>query len=341
LIPTAGAWRSTGWLAAALAVSVVGLALIVRQVATRPPAPAPSSPAKAAAEPPAAADLSVTGRLRARQVEAVGAAIDGTIESIEVIEGQEVVEGQLLARIQNSRLELEEERARLEVERLQSRVNAIESQLLSVRLEIFRAEAESARAAAARALAEKQYQRQQMLLREGAVARLVFEKAEQDWEKARAEAEAASELARQTQTKSDVLNQNLDEARRALAEKLEELEDTRQERLATEIHAPVDGLLVSVKATAGQEVSREARDLFEIAPNPRELEFVANLRPDEAKGIQPGQAAVIQVVESGNQPIAGRVKSVTEGLLVIEFEAPDPAVRPGVTARAQLPRTTR
>ncbi len=321
------------WVAGGMA----GLLVVAAAVYFGTRRPAPTAPAPVAETPSAApAEIILTGRLRARQVERIPAPIEGTLESVEVIEGQEVFEGQLLARIRNSRLELEEEQAKAEVERLQTRVNGLESQLMSARLEQSRAEADAARALASRTLAEKNFQRQQMLLREGATARLVFEKSEQEFTKARADGDAAAELARQARSKIEVLQQNLDEAKRQLAEKNQELDDTLQEKLATEVHAPVDGLIVTIKGGAGQEVTRDAKDLFEIATNAAELELVAELPAGQPLRIEPGQLAVIQVVEAGNQPLAGKVKSVSSSVAVIEIEAVDPSVKPGLTAQARL-----
>jgi multidrug efflux system membrane fusion protein len=320
------------WAAAAVTILIAGGVWYAKKV--QPAAPAVVAPPPTVSETPA--NPSWAGRLRARKVESVAAPIEGTLESVEVIEGQEVFEGQLLARIRNSRLDLEEEQAKLEVERLENRVNGLESQLASSRLEASRAEAEASRTRAEASLAAKNYERQQMLLREGATARLTFEKAEQEHEKARTEADAAGESVRKSASRIEVLIRNLDEARRELASRAEDLEDARQEKLASEVHAPVDGLLVGVKRAAGEEVTRDVKDLFQITTNPAELEFVAEISAADTKRLTPGAAAIIQVAEAGNEPIPGRIKSASAGLLVIELDAPSPAVKPGLTAQAQV-----
>jgi len=51
--------------------------------------------------------------------------------------------------------------------------------------------------------------------------------------------------------------------------------------------------------------------------------------------VHPGLQAAVTVAESPN-PLAGQVKSVDQGKVVVEFANPDPVVKPGLTARVRI-----
>lgn len=282
-------------------------------------------------------EITLAGQIRAKNIILVGAPIEGTLEGVDVMNGQDIFEGQLLGRVQNTQLQVAEEQAKLEVERLQTRVNSLEAQLISTRLEASRADADATNARSRFTQAEKNYQRQQMLLREGATPRLTFEKAERDFQTLKTESEAVSEIARQASSKVEVTGQNLDEARKLLSEKQEDLDNVQQQLIGAEVHSPVDGLLIAHRAESGGAVTRDMKDLFQIAVNLGELQLTANVTPQQAAKLHPGQQAMILVAEAGNQPLGGIVESIKDGQLVVNFTSPDPAIRPGLTAQIRLP----
>lgn len=297
--------------------------------------PAPAATAAASEAPPS--ELTVPGVIRARHVVLVGAPIDGTLEAMDLLDGQEVFEGQLLARVRSQRLDVELEEAKLEAERLQERVNSLDSQLIAARLEASRAEADAARARAALAIAEKDYLRQKTLLAEGATPRLTYEKAEREYQALKSEAEALAGMAQTTQARLEVTQKNLDEARRLLAEKERDLETVESRIQEGAIHSPVDGVLLSHRAGPGDEVTAEMKDLFQIAVSLAELNFVAPITPDQEKRVQAGQPVIIQIAELGGLPAEGVIKSASKGELVVEFTSPGAAVRPGLSAQARVP----
>jgi HlyD family secretion protein len=298
--------------------------------------------AAVAAPPPEAApsELTVSGTIRARHVLTVAAPIDGTLEAMDILDGQEVFEGQLLARVRSQRLDVEMEEARLEVERLQDRVNSLDSLLIGSRLEASRADADATRARAALAIAEKDYQRQKVLLAEGATPRLTYEKAAREYLSLKSEADALAGMAQATQARMEVTQKNLDEARRLLAEKQKDEEIVEAAIQEGAIHAPADGVLIAHRAGPGDEVTASMRDLFQLAVNLGDLLFTAQITADQERLIEPGQPVLIQVAEAGGIPIEGRVRSAADRELVVEFSSPDPVVRPGLSAQVRIPLQT-
>jgi multidrug efflux pump subunit AcrA (membrane-fusion protein) len=314
----------------AFVAGAIGTLLYQQRKATPPPAPV-VAPVQTEVN-----ELTLSGKIRAKYIVLVPAPMDGTLEGLEAIDGQEVFEGQLLARIRNSTLETAEEEAKLELDRLQTRLNNLEGSLIAARLEASRADADSIRARGQFAAAERTYLKQKSLFQEGATARLTYEKAVKDFETLKSEAEAVAEITRQAAGKMDVVQKNIEEAKKLLADKTQDLDDVKAQLLATEVHAPVDGLLVGHKADAGDEVKRDMADLFQIATNVAELELTVELTPAQAPLLKPGMSAVIQVAEAGNQPVSATVRTVEGAMAVLEFMAPDPAVKPGLTAQVRV-----
>ena len=94
--------------------------------------------------------------------------LEGVVGAFFADVGQEVFQGQLLARITNQGLETGQQAAQKEAEVAQSKVNALESEIVSARLEASRARADASRARGEYDRLEKIYRRQQMLFNEGA-----------------------------------------------------------------------------------------------------------------------------------------------------------------------------
>jgi len=245
-----------------------------------------------------AAEITLPGLIRAQHVVPVGVPVDGTIEFIGPEAGQEVYEGELLARVTNQGLEASQQLAKAQVERAQTRVDSLNSALIAAQLEISRARADAARAQSELERAEKAYQRQQILQKEGAARRLEFEKVQKEFQLAEAHYRALDELARQSEQRAESLRKELDNARRLLEDKNRELEEASQELASAEIRSPANGILVKSAKHAGEEVTRDLKDLFEIAvdlslleavvvPEPALLRRLARVSPASSRWSRP------------------------------------------------------
>jgi multidrug resistance efflux pump len=284
-------------------------------------------------------ELTLAGKVRAQHVVSVPAPIEGTLDMVLVEAGQDVFEGQLLVRIKNQLLETAQEQAVQELERAQNRVTNYEGQIVAARLEAARADADSARAQSEAARLERAYARQQLLHREGATPRLTFEKAQKEYETAKEEADTARDVAKAAGDRVAHLQQDLDQSKKAVEEKTEDLEGAKADLAAAEVHSPVDGVVVAAPAQAGTEVHKSATDLFQIAVDLSLLEAVLEPDPLALERVKPGQAAVVTAVELGNEPIEGRVKEVKDNVVVVEFASPDPALKPGLTVQVKIKLT--
>ncbi len=323
-----------GGVAVLVVVAAGALMLFRRAQAPKKPAGA-KTPAAAAAIGP---EVSLTGRIRAQSVIAVAVPVDGTVQELLVETGQPVFEGQLLGRIENTGLETEQQQAAAEAARTQERVDQLQSELITARLEASRARADANRAQGEFDRAERKFLRQQMLFREGATPRTLFEKAQADYQTEKTDRETLAQVARLAEDRLSGVVSRLDAMRKTLEEKNAALDQARESAAAAEIRSPVDGLVVARTRQVGEEVATTVVDLFQIAVNLSALEAVVEPEPPVLARVRPGQDALIQTAELPNA-IPGRVKEIQGTQVIVEFTSPDPSLLPGATAQVRIKLT--
>lgn len=281
-------------------------------------------------------EISIPGKIEAQHVVPVPVPVGGVLESFLVETGQEVYQGQLLARIRNDGLEQTREAAAAEVDRIDARVSNLESSIVAARLEATRGRSDASDAKSAYARAEKNFLRQQMLNREGATPRLAYEKGQKEFETTKADFETLDIVARQAEDRVSELIKNLDAARRLLQTKTQDLEGAKADLASSEVYSPVDGIVVRRRGVEGDEVTPDIRDLFQIGVELSELEAVVEPTPPMLLRIKPGQSALLQVAEVPGNGVLGKVREVRGTQVVVEFSNPNPAIKPGLTAQVRI-----
>jgi multidrug resistance efflux pump len=324
------------WLAAVLAVALGGAgvaAWIWHARTARKPAPAPA--AKAAPLPPGS-EVRLQGRLVAQHVVKVDAPIDGVVQEFAVKPGEDVYEGQILAHIQNDLLEENSREAASELERAKTRLSTAESNLLAARLEDSRATANVSRARDESARAEKLFLRQQLLWREGATPRRSFENAEKEFNEAKTEAETLSGLAEQMSRRVAQANQEVENAKKALAEMEDAAEQAKTDLAAADLRSPADGVIVAITKSAGDEVTKGMQGIVEVATDLALLEAVLTPEPPILARLKPGAAAQIEAAEVPGDGIPARIRAIEGGEVFVEFASPTTLLRPGMTVLVRL-----
>jgi multidrug resistance efflux pump len=328
-------WKSKRLWAIVLGVTAVAAGaaawLYQHRVASRVASSAPPTPVVL---PP---EVTLPGAIRARHVVAVPAPVEGLLEQYMVQPGQEVFEGQLLARIHNEGLEAARQAALADMERVEARARALESALIAARLEASRARAEAERVRDDYQRAEKTFERQQFLFKEGAIAKMVFEKARKEFEAARQQYEAVENLAGLAEDRVASLTQELDSTRQQLEKAREALEEAQQRVAATEVHSPVNGILLARTRQPGDPVGPHVPDLLQIAVDLSVLEVVVEPEPPILERLSPGYPALVDVPEAPQTGLPGRVLTIEkDGHVIIEFSNPNPAIKPGMNAKVRI-----
>lgn len=287
-------------------------------------------------ELPPGTEITLEGLIRAVERVPVNAPVSGVLEEFAVAPGDEVSEGQVIGRIANDAIREEEVEARLELERAEARARAAEAELTALRLEESRLSAEASRARGELARVEKIYQRQSVLIREGATPKLVFQRAEEDFRQAAQERDRVEALLAAAQDRVREAAAGLENVRKALAESQAKLDEARDRAASCNIVAPVDGIVVQIRKSPGETVDEGFQGLVEIASEWTHLELLADAPEAYAKRLGPGDAALIVLAELPQGALEAQVKSVDRQQVVIAFTSPSPLVRPGMTAVARL-----
>lgn len=282
-----------------------------------------------------ARDVSLPGKIQAQEVIPVAAPIEGIIDELFVEVGASVYEGQLIARVRNGKLDSSLESATAEVEKLKTRVTNLEGSIVAARLEASRAAADAARVKSEYERLDRNFQRQQMLLREGATPRLTYEKAEKEFKDIKAEYESSSEVSRVADERVATLNRDLDAAKKLLDGRSQELENAREEAGQGEVKSPVDGMVVARRGAPGEPVSPAMPDFFVLASNLSALQAVVEPDPSFLPRIKPGQIATVHIAEVSEE-IPALVRELKGNQVLVDFVSPGPAVKPGLSAQVRI-----
>jgi len=325
--------RRTWTLLAVIAV-IAGLAVTALALRSRRKAPPPlPSPAAVVAPEP---EITLQGAIRPQHVAGVGAPISGNIDAFFVEIGEEVYQGQLLARVGSSGMDNAKDSAAQELERAQDQLSKMEAALNSARMEASRAEADAQRSRVQMERAQKTFERQTTLNREGATPRLVYEKARQDYEASVQEFEIMEKAMRGARENSQAASFKVAEVKKILAEKQFELQTAEGAYGSGEVRSPIDGTVVARNGEPGKPAGEAGDQLFQIAADLYALEIPLEAKPDVVKRLHAGQPATVLVLDLQGGGFPGTVKEVRENLVIVEFTSTLPAVRPGMRADVRL-----
>lgn len=325
-----GKWALVGAAAVLAGVALGALSLWNRKASQ------PVSPVAPLAAPAVASSFTLTGKIRAAHVVVVHSEVDGNIDLFEANVGDEVSQGQELARIGSTGLETEQADAVSAVEKAQSRVEAAEKAVSGAQLEASRARADAQRVRAELDRLQKTYDRQKVLMAAGATPRLTYEKAEHDYESSQEEWEAVNKAARSADDRVRDTLKELDSARKILADRQAQLADAQSAVEAGTVTAPVDGIVVGRSGEVGQAAGELADGLFQIGTDLYDLEAAADAKPEVLRGLRPHQPALVIIPDLQGTSITGEVKEIKDGQAVISFKSATPAIRPGMVAEVRL-----
>jgi len=312
------------------------LVLVCIAVTVLPRASAKKTKAsETAPQAPPSADITIPGKIRAQHVVGVAPQIQCAVGAFFVEPGQEVFEGQLLARLANEGLENSQQAAKRDLELTQSRVNELESEIISARLEASRARADASRARGEYDRLDRAYRRQQMLFKEGATPRIVYEKSSREFEQAQIEFGTVEKVAANAAARVADLIKNLDAEKRMLGEKTGALETETAKAGATELLSPTAGIVVVRNGEVGQSCGPD-KDLFQIATQLSLLEVTIEPDPPTMRRIQPNQPALVSLPDQGADGMLGAVTSIQCDQVVVQFTSPNPAVKPGMQAQVRI-----
>jgi multidrug efflux pump subunit AcrA (membrane-fusion protein) len=276
--------------------------------------------------------VSLPGKIEATQIVTVPVPLDGKIESMPVSVGQEVFEGQVLAQIRSASLETNRDAASMELNRMRTTLFTLESRVIELNMKAAQAKEEAARLRADLDTAQKNLQRQQMLVKEGVGKRLDLEKAQQVLDSLNARYDGLDKVAKIAESRAAEAAKEQEVLRKELADRTRQLDGAVAQVASGDVVAPSSGLVIAKRGQTGEDVTVDIEDLFTIATNLTALRVVLQPEPPVLAQIKAGQEVVIQVAELPDG-ILTQVGEVREGQVFIEFNSPNTIVRPGMTVQ--------
>jgi membrane fusion protein (multidrug efflux system) len=309
--------------------------IAMMQTSSRRPAPAPAPKAAAPAPSAAPAEITLPGKIQAKNIVNIVAPTEGIVERFLADAGEDVFEGEVLATIKNPRLQARAQATEGEAIKARSHVSELESSQLESRLEASRSRADATRTKAELERSQKVYERQKLLYQEGATARLTYEKAEAEYKQLLADTENFERVAGAAEARIGSLTKELESARVLAQKRMEDMDSAKADLGAGEVHSPVDGVVISRHGKAGEAVTSDTDDLFIIGTNLTDLEVV--LKPEAAvlAKLKVGAAVTIDAPEAPG-PIQGTLREIKDGEVFIDFKSPLPAIKPGMTAQVKF-----
>ena len=320
------------WALLSAAAVLAGFAVGALSLRHRRPAPVPPVRAAGAAVLLPVNQVTLSGAIRPQHFVGVGAQVNGVIDAFLVDVGQDVYQGQVLARIGTQELDSAREAIANAVDHAQERVNRAETAVAGARLEQSRADAEAQRARFAMERAETAFSRQQLLFNQGATPRLVYDKARSEYDGARAEFAVMDRAARATADRVRSALEEVASAQKILAGENQRLQDSQAALEAADVHSPVDGLLVGRNGEIGKLAQEFGENLFQVATDTYALEVALEPQPPVLKRLRPGQPALVLVPDLQTPGITGDIKEIKGTQVVVEFNSTIPAIRPGMVA---------
>ncbi len=231
--------------------------------------------------------LSVEGKTRLKQRFRITSPVAGTLRRITLQVGDALQQGQVLAEIEPVTAALLDPRSHTQA---QAEIAAAEAAVKA-------AKQRTAAAKSAKALAEKERQRLQALVKNNAVSRDQYDRAKATQQSGRAEYAAALAEEGVVQARLEAARAQLDDAGKSSPDG------------ALAITSPIDGRLIHRQLQSSQPVNA-GQWLMDIG-NPRELEIEADILSSDAVRLAPGMQA--KVLRWGGKPLTATVRRIEPG----------------------------
>lgn len=236
----------------------------------------------------------------------VAAALTGRLAEVPVEEGQRVKSGDILAIIENAehlaRVRQAEASLRLQQAALKRLINGPRA---AERREAHAA-IEEARAVLAQAAAE--LERQDALTRAGHASRQAFDRAQREYQVARARVEAAQHRRDTVDAAARTDEVEVAEAQVALAEG--RLAELRAAYDRTFVRSPVDGLVLRILRRAGEMISENMETPIVAVGDDSVMRVRAEVDEADIARLRPGQLAYVTAPGYGDTRFAGRVTRI-------------------------------
>jgi HlyD family secretion protein len=284
--------------------------------------------------------VTASGEIVAARFADIGSSVMGKVVSLTVAEGDRVMAGQVLARI-------DPVQAQSSASAAVAGVHALESEEQAARRAVQAAEADLAQAVARSTEASRDYDRTRSLQADGLATAA-------ELDAARAAADGATAQLSSARAAVDRAEEVLSAAARRVTQARAQLRGAEDILAKTNVVAPIDGVVSRLKVRLGEMVvigiqNQPGTTLMTVS----DLSTIdAEVKVAEAEVLRvalrqsarvtleavPGRVFTGRVVEIGASalPVVGVGAAAREFRVVVRLDQPDPGLRPGLTCDAEI-----
>jgi HlyD family secretion protein len=254
--------------------------------------------------------VTATGTLQPTNTVSVGSELSGIIKSVEVDYNDRVKVGQVLARLDTSKLEAQITQSRAALESAKAKVLQTQATVVETRAKL------------------AQFQKVRELSNGKVPSQTEMDAADAAFERAKADAAGAAAAVSQAEAT---------------------LQANETDLAKSVIRSPIKGIVLTRSIEPGQTVaaSFQAPILFTLAEDLTRMELQVNVDEADVGKVREGQKAVFSVSSYPNRTFEGQITqarygstTTTSGVVtyvaVLKVNNPDLALRPGMTATADI-----
>ena len=306
--------------------------------------------------------ITATGNCNAVVTVQVGSQVSGNIIALYADFNTKVKQGQLVARIDPAIFQAQVDQAKANLDTAKAAAMTARamlqkslSDLASAQANVAAQKANVIKAQSVVSLDKIANQRRIALLKQDATSKEDADTAQANYDQSLASvdaaqaAEKASEAAAESAKKQvEVAQTQLDQAEAIVKQNAAALSQSQLNLDHTQIHAPVDGTVVSRNMDVGQTVaaSFQAPVIFLIAQDLTKMQVDTNVDESDVGGIRVGQTANFTVDAYPGITFPGAVAQIRQAPInvqnvitydvVVKFENPDLKLFPGMTATVRI-----
>ncbi|MEK6592287.1 MAG: HlyD family efflux transporter periplasmic adaptor subunit [Pseudomonadota bacterium] len=285
------------------------------------------------------AAVSATGTLNPVVSVQVGSQVSGQVQEINVDYNSQVKKDQLIARINPDSF-------MLRVNQAMADLDAARATVMTQRANVAVLQAELARTGINLADAQRDLDRNKMLIEKNFISKAVLDKAQ-------AVFDATGQQVKSAQAQLAVGESQVRNGEAQVKQREAQLAQAKVDLDRTMIRAPVDGIVVKKSVEPGQTVaaSLQAPELFVIAQDLREMQVETSIDEAEVGRVRVGQAATFTVDSFPGRTFSGMVSQVRKAaqvvqnvvtyIAVIATSNADLSLFPGMTANVRIIVDTR
>ncbi|OGW37031.1 MAG: efflux transporter periplasmic adaptor subunit [Nitrospirae bacterium GWC2_56_14] len=253
--------------------------------------------------------VTATGTLQPTNTVSVGSEVSGIVKTVEVTYNSRVVAGQVLARMDTTKLEAQHTQARAALESARAKVLQTEATVVETKAKL------------------AQYQKVRELSKNKVPSQSEMSSAEASYERAKADAAAAAAAVSEAQAAVQANETDLSKS---------------------VIRSPIKGVVLTRSIEPGQTVaaSFQAPTLFTLAEDLAKMDLHVNVDEADIGKVREGQNANFSVSAYPNRTFRAQItqarygSTTTSGVVtyetVLKVDNKDLALRPGMTATADI-----